>query len=221
MEKGIQQQKRILLVDDDELLLRSLARVLECYPGIEIVGKASSGEESLGLIREKNPKVVIMDVKMPGMGGIEATRQIRAEFPDTVVLGLSAHEDRASIVGIIQAGAAGYVLKPIQGQELVNAIEEVVAGKTYFSKGTFGAVAEGLRNPEHRDPALIASLTERETEVLRLVAMGHSSKEISEKLALTMRTIAFYREEISRKVGIHGAAEFTKIAIKAGLIPAR
>ena len=209
-----QSRVRILLVDDHPIILSGLRNSLSSYPQLKIVGEASDGIEALHKARETNPDVVLMDIGLPGLNGIEATRALRKEIPTAKVLALTMHDNREYILEIIRAGAKGYVLKDTTPSELIQAIVAVYKGDSFFSPRISRIVVDELKaNPQRKKPALISGLTLREEEVLRLIAEGSSNKEIAERLSICVRTVETHREHIMEKLHIHSAVGLAKYAI--------
>lgn len=206
---------RVLLVDDHLLVLDGLQARLAMEPHIEIVGTANNGEQALCAAREKMPDVVIMDVSMPILNGLEATKRFRTELPGTRILMLSMHDDREYILSLIQSGASGYVLKDVSSHELINAIETVHSGNTYFSSGASNALFQQSNTAP--DQAL-DELSNRELMVLKLLAMGLSNKEIGRDLRISARTVETHRQNLKSKLGIQTIAGLTKYAIEKQLI---
>jgi DNA-binding NarL/FixJ family response regulator len=206
---------KILLADDHQIVCDGLRMVLENEAGMQVAGNASTGREAVRLTRELEPDVVIMDVAMPELNGIEATRQIVDAQPATRVIGLSMHADKRFIRGMLEARAAGYLLKECAAAELALAIRTVVGGRIYLSPAITGVVVEdyvGRRSDErHR------LLTPREREVLQLLAEGNSTRAIAQSLFISVKTVETHRRQIMEKVQIHSVAELTKFAIKEGL----
>ena len=206
MEKKI----TVLLVDDHSLVRRGFRRLLEDESDMEVVGEAGDGEESIRLAKQLHPQVVVMDCALPGMNGLEATRQIREESPDTAVLMLSMHTESTWVRQAIEAGAKGYVLKNAMDLELGAAIRKVAAGETVFDPQVEQrSVLKGERN---------SALTQRELEVLQMIVDGKSNKEIATALDLSANTIAVHRANIMNSLGIHKTAELVVYAIRAGLV---
>lgn len=210
---------RVLLADDHEILLGGLRSLLEREPGIEVVAEARDGLEAVALAHESRPDLAVMDVSMPGLNGIEATRRITSKQPRTRVLCLSSHADPVMVEAMLEAGAAGYLLKDNAVDELLRAIRVVAAGETYLSPRIAGGVVQGLlRGGSGTAPASpVAQLTEREREVLQLVAEGHSNKQIAERLQVSAKTVGTHREHVMQKLDIHTVAGLTKFAIRHGL----
>jgi len=206
MEKKI----TVLLVDDHSLVRRGFRRMLEDESDMEVVGEAGNGEESIKLAKQLHPQVVVMDCALPGMNGLEATRQIMEESPDTAVLMLSMHTESTWVRQAIEAGAKGYVLKNAMDLELGAAIRKVAAGETVFDPQVEQrSVLKGERS---------AALTQRELEVLQMIVDGKSNKEIATALDLSANTIAVHRANIMNSLGIHKTAELVVYAIRAGLV---
>ena len=206
MEKKI----TVLLVDDHSLVRRGFRRMLEDEADMQVVGEAGTGEESIKLAKKLHPQVVVMDCALPGMNGLEATRQIMKESPSTAVLMLSMHSEGTWVRQAIDAGAKGYVLKNALDLELGAAIRKVAAGETVF-------------DPQVEQPSVLkgersAALTHRELEVLQMIVDGKSNKEIASALDLSANTIAVHRANIMNSLGIHKTAELVVYAIRAGLV---
>lgn len=209
---------RILLADDHELVRAGFRSLLEKQPDMEVIGEARDGREAVRAARDQKPNVVVMDLAMPGLGGIEATRQIAADLPGVKVLCLSMHRDRRWVLPVLEAGGAGYLIKDSALEELAKAIRAVMAGQTYLSSAVAGAVVEAYRTGRSDAPAAAASLlTAREREVLQLVAEGHSNKDIASQLNLSPKTVGTYRERLMQKLDIHTVAGLVKYAIREGL----
>ncbi len=206
MEKKI----TVLLVDDHSLVRRGFRRMLEDESDMEVVGEAGDGEESIRLAKQLQPQVVVMDCALPGMNGLQATRQIIDDSPDTAVLMLSMHSENTWVRQAIEAGAKGYVLKDALDLELSTAIRKVAAGETVFDPKVEQRTA--LRGERS------ASLTQRELEVLQMIVDGKSNKEIAGVLELSANTVAVHRANIMNTLGIHKTAELVVYAIRAGLV---
>jgi DNA-binding NarL/FixJ family response regulator len=206
MEKKI----TVLLVDDHSLVRRGFRRMLEDEADMEVVGEAGNGEDSIKLAKELHPQVVVMDCALPGMNGLQATRQIIEDSPNTAVLMLSMHTESTWVRQAIEAGAKGYVLKNAMDLELGAAIRKVAAGETVFDPTVEQrSVLKGERN---------AALTQRELEVLQMIVDGKSNKEIAAVLELSANTVAVHRANIMNSLGIHKTAELVVYAIRAGLV---
>lgn len=206
MEKKI----TVLLVDDHSLVRRGFRRMLEDESDMEVVGEAGDGEESIRLAKQLQPQVVVMDCALPGMNGLQATRQIMEDMPNTAVLMLSMHTESTWVRQAIEAGARGYILKNALDLELGAAIRKVASGETVFDpKVEQRSVLKGERS---------AALTQRELEVLQMIVDGKSNKEIASALELSANTVAVHRANIMNTLGIHKTAELVVYAIRAGLV---
>ncbi len=208
---------RVLIVDDHAILREGVRSLLALQKDIEVVGEAVDGAAALRLVPELNPDVVLMDIAMPGMDGIEATRRIKQTSPQTKVLVLTQHDNKEYIFSVLQAGASGYVLKRAGGAEVVTAIRGV------YEEGAFlpPRVAKEVMSHYVRPPAVEQSgphLTEREKQVLILVAEDKSNREIAEQLSLSVKTVMVHRANIMEKLGVHSRTELVKYALRQGLV---
>ncbi len=212
---------RILLADDHKIVCDGLKALLEKQPEMEIVAQAANGREAVKLADEHRPDMVIMDVAMPDLNGLEAMRQILSIHPKTKVVALSMHADRRYVTGMLSAGASGYILKHCAFEELVRAIHTVQSGQVYLSPAIAGIVVQELARPKEagtrRPLPTVQTLTSREREVLQLISEGHSAREIAGRLHLSVKTIETHRRQIMEKLGIHSVADLTKFAIREGL----
>jgi two-component system response regulator NreC len=209
---------RILLADDHKITRQGLRSLLDKEFDMEVVAEAEQGRTAVRLVRELSPQVVIMDVTMPDLNGVEAARQIVSEFPDVKIIALSMHSDSLFVTEMLRSGASGYLLKDCAFEELARAIRTVVAGKTYLSPSISGVVVDDYL---HRLSKAVLSgsevLTDREREVLQLLAEGKSTKQIALKLHISVKTVETHRRQIMDKLDIHTVAELTKYAIRKGL----
>jgi DNA-binding NarL/FixJ family response regulator len=211
---------RIVLVDDHRMFREALHPLLAQTPGFEVVAEAGDGQEAVDLVAGLAPDIVVMDVSMPGLNGIEATRRILAERPQTRVVVLSMHADRRFVAETLRAGAAAYVLKDAGFAELVRALQAVAAGRTYLSEQVRQLVVQEYVAVLQRDDASVFTvLSAREREVLQLVAEGASTKEIADRLSVSVKTVETHRRQIMEKLDLHSVAELTKYAIREGLTP--
>lgn len=209
---------RVLLVDDHELMREGLRSILEKENDIEVVGEAADGRTAVLLARTVKPDIVVMDVVMRDLNGIEATRQILAESPRVKVIALSSHADDRYVQAILEAGASAYVLKANAYDNLRSAIDAVGRGKSYLSPEVTEAVIQASRGgAEHRADPLRAGLSPREKEVLQLLAEGLSSPEIGHRLFVATNTVETHRRNIMRKLDLHSVADLTKYAVREGL----
>jgi len=203
----------VLLVDDHSLVRRGFRRILEDAPDIAVVGEASDGAEAVRLAAQLRPRLIVMDCALPGMSGLDATRNILQKFPDTAILMLSMHSEDTWVHQALDAGARGYILKSAIDMELVTAIRRVAKGEIVLDPQLSRATTlKGERN---------SGLTIRELEVLKLIVAGKSNKEIATDLDLSANTVAVHRANIMDTLGIHKAAELVVYAIRSGLVNIR
>jgi len=210
------------LVDDHEVVRTGLRMLLENQPHIKIIGEANTGLQALEMADSLNPDVVIMDITLPDISGIEATRLLRRSHPDLPVVALTIHEDEQYFFEMLQAGASGYVPKRAAPEDLLNAIQTVHAGEVYIYPTLAKLlVADFLSHAgEGVNKATVNGLTPREQEVLSVLAEGLSNDEIADKLAISRHTVARHRENLMRKLNLHSRSELVKYAIRKGLINA-
>lgn len=209
---------RILLVDDQEILMEGLRALIESQSNMTVVAQAADGRSAVQLAAKLSPDIIVMDVSMPDLNGIEATRQILAVKSDAKIIALSGYCDRRLILEMLNAGAKGYLLKVCAFKELIHAIHTVAANSTYLSQQITDLV---LKDYVHRMPknelSSLSLLTSREREVLQLLAEGRRTKEIASLLKISVKTIETYRQQIMTKLNVHSIAELTKFAIREGL----
>ncbi|MGI0117166.1 response regulator transcription factor [Zooshikella sp. RANM57] len=207
------QHIRILLVDDHVLVQEGIRARLSQQSNLDVVAVASDGESALQKIENTPIDVVLMDISMPGMNGIQVLQRIKSWYPDLVVLILTMHDSREYLLSALRSGASGYVLKDVSATELINAIEVVFHGGTYLSR----TVSQTLLDSEKEATIPNIPLTPREQMVLALLAEGEGSKHIAEKLHISVRTVETHRQKIKRKLGINSTAELTRYAIEHNL----
>ena len=210
----------ILLADDHKIIREGLRALIRQQKNMAVVAEAEDGREAVNLAREHGPDVVIMDVAMPGLNGMEATRQILSDVPDTRIIALSMHSDQRFVAEMLKAGARGYLLKDSAFEEMVMAVKEVMAGKTYLSPTVAGMVVDDyvrrISVPAGTDTS-IPRLPPREREVLQMIAEGKSTKEVAAELTISVKTVETFRRQIMNKLDIHNIAELTKFALREGL----
>ena len=209
---------KILLAEDHAVVREGTRKLLESQPDFEVVGEAGDGEEAVELTKQLHPEVVIMDITMPKLSGIEATKQIKVLCPSTAVLVLTGYDYDEYVFALIEAGAAGYLLKEATGDELIDAIRLVKAGEPAVHPRIMRKILDHLRTPV-QEPAEIAtaeSLTEREMEVLRWAVKGMSNKEIADALCLSVRTVQAHLQNIFNKLGVGSRSEAIVYALKKG-----
>lgn len=209
---------RILIADDHKIVREGLIALLRQHPHMEVVGEAENGRQAVQLAASLQPQVVIIDIGMPELNGIEATRQIVAAAPSIKVIALSMHSDKRFVKGMLKAGAAGYLLKYCASEELVNAIQMVMANRVYLSHDITGIVVEDyVQKLADSDASPFQTLTPREREVLQLLAEGHSTRQIADTLHVSVKTIEVHRKQLMDKLGLNSLADLIKFAIREGL----
>ncbi len=211
---------RLLLADDHAVVRSGLRLLLESQPDMAIIGEAETGEEAVRRTAELRPDVVLMDIEMPGINGIEAARRIKAQSPATAVLALTMYEDDQYFFEMLRAGAAGYVPKRAAPDELASAIRAVSRGDVFIHPSLAGRLVQDYllrRDTEEQEPPS-DELTPREQEVLTLIAEGLSNGEIAEQLVISIKTVDRHRENIMRKLNLHNRVDLVKYALRKGLI---
>ena len=211
---------RVLIVDDHTLVRDGIRSLLALTADIEIVGEAANGREALEKVKQLMPDVVLMDLAMPVMGGLEATRRIRRQFTATKVLALTQYDDSEYVIPVIAAGARGFVTKMSSFSELASAIQAVYRGDSFLSPSAAAALIEECQQKtnveEGKDP--YQQLTDREKEVLKLVVEGHSAREIADMLVVSPKTVEWYKTSLMNKLNIHNRTDLIKFAIRKALI---
>jgi len=209
---------KILLVDDHQILRDGIRSLVKGYDDMEVIGEAADGREALDMVEKLSPDIVIMDISMPDLNGIDATRMIINEAPDVKVIALSMHHDKQFVSEIFKAGASGYLIKDSAFDELEHAIRIVISGQTYINPQIASLVVESLVNQSVTpNPKSFSLLTEREREVLQLIADGKSTKQIAIDLNVSSKTIESHRRQVMGKLNVRSVADLTKFAIREGL----
>ena len=210
---------RILLADDHQIVREGLRALVNAQPGMTVVGESSNGRLAAEMTSTLIPDVVVMDIGMPDLNGIEAARRILSQNPQIKIIGLSMHSDRRFLSEMLKAGASAYLLKDSAFEELVTAIRAVVAGQVYLSPRIADTVVDGYLNGAGtgKQSSVFAVLTSREREVLQLVAEGLATKQIAAALHVSVKTVETHRRQIMDKLDLHSVAELTKYAIREGL----
>ncbi|HVB23879.1 MAG TPA: response regulator transcription factor [Ktedonobacteraceae bacterium] len=208
----------ILLVDDHALVREGTRRLLEMESDVVVVAEASSGEEAIELTRKLRPDIAVMDIAMPGMGGIEATRAIKKDCPETAVLILSAYDDEPYLLALLDVGAAGFLLKNVNSQELIQAIRAVARGESVLQPSLAEKMMRRLSTQPDAAPHTVQLLSDREFDVLRLAARGLLNKEIAARLGLSIRTVHSHLASIFMKMHVGSRTEAVLLALRQGMI---
>ena len=207
---------KVMLVDDHAVVRMGFRLLLDDSQDIEVIGEAESGEEAVRRFQELNPDVLLMDISMPGIGGLEATRKITRGAPGMKVIAVTVHDDDPFPARLLEAGAAGYITKGCGIDEIIAAIKSVYSGNQYITPGVAQKLALSLVN--NRGKSLFEELTQREVQVMLMVVKGQSNREISEKLCLSPKTTSTYRGRLFDKLGVDNDVELTRFAIRHGMI---
>ncbi len=209
---------RVLVADDHTVFRQGLCALLGRRKDVEIVGQAENGQQAVETVAALKPDVVLMDIAMPIMNGLQATQTIKREFPDTRVLVLTQYESKEYVISLLQAGAAGYVLKLAPVEELLEAIRTVYSQGAFLPPELLQTVMHRMVEPLAPAPTPRATLTERETEILRLIAEGLTGNEIAERLCISRKTVVTHRANIMEKLGVHNTAELIRHAIREQIV---
>jgi len=228
IEDSIQQQDsndqeqshiiRVLLADDHALVREGTRRLLETENDVEVVAETASGEEAVDAAKKLHPDIALMDIAMPGMGGIEATRAIKASCPETAVLVLSAYDDEPYLMALLEMGAAGFLLKNVHGQELINAIRAVSRGESVLQPSLTEKIMQRISSRTEAVQRSTGLLSEREFDVLHLAARGLPNKEIARRLGLSIRTVHSHLANIFMKMQVGSRTEAVLLALRQGMI---
>jgi len=211
---------RVVLADDHSVVRAGLKAVLSTARDIDVIGEAKDGQEAVGLVERFKPDVVVMDLSMGNMDGTKATKEIVAKGYDTRVLVLTMHPEEDYLVPLLEAGAAGYLVKSAADRELVDAVRAVAKGDVYVRPAAARVLAKGLtrKDPHQVDRERFERLTERERDVLRLTAQGYSAPEIGERLFISPKTVDTYKQRINEKLGLSHRADYVQLALRLGLL---
>jgi two-component system invasion response regulator UvrY len=207
---------RVLLVDDHELVRAGIKRLLDDAQGMEVIGEAASGESAIDLVRADTPDVILMDVNMPGIGGLEATRRLMQIDPELKVIVVTVHAGEPFPTRLLEAGASGYLTKDCGQHEIINAINSVFAGQRYIGSNIAQKIALSMMPGANKSP--FDSLSQREMQVMLMVTQGQNAQEISDKLCLSPKTVSTYRHRLFEKLGVENDVELTRLAIRHGMI---
>lgn len=208
----------ILIADDHQLFREGMVNLLSDASNIDIIAQAENGKEAVELAIIHNPDIIIMDIRMPELSGVQATERIKDQLPDMKIIALSMHSEKHYVKGMLEAGASGYLFKNCTYTQLINAIETVQAGKKYLGDEITDVLIDDYLDNKNENGEAPAELTERELEVLKLYADGKTTREISEELFVSVKTVGTHRQHIQEKLGIKTTVEMIKYAIRAGLI---
>jgi len=210
---------RILVADDHEIVRQGVRAVLQAEPEFAVVGEATSGLDVLGLVERLRPQVLVLDLMMPGLNGLEVTRQIHRQFPALRILILSMHATESYVLEALRSGAAGYLLKTGSSAEVLEAVRAVVAGKRYLSPPLSERAIEAYAERAQGASDAYETLTTRERAVLQLVAEGHSNNAAAERLGISPRTIETHRANLMRKLGLQGQVDLVRYTLRRGILP--
>ena len=216
----MKEKVRIVLAEDHTILREGLRALLTADPDFEIIGEAADGREAVRFVEKQIPDLILMDLSMPRMTGMDAIREIKKRYPQTKIIALTVHKTEEYLRTTLQAGADGYVLKDATHDELMMAIQSVLKGKTYLSPGVSGRVIEGYLEGKESQMSLstLGLLSQREREVLKLIAEGYKNKEIATDLCISLKTVEKHRANLMKKLDLHNAAALTAYAIEQGLV---
>ena len=210
----------ILIADDHAMMREGINAMLSMHDDIIVVGQASDGKEAIDMALKHKPDIVLMDISMPGLGGLEATIELKKSLPSARVLVLTQYDDKEYVARLLKAGAAGYILKKAAGEELVSAIRAVASGESYLHPSVASGIIDGFlgKGGDDASESLLDSLTDREKQVLKLIAEGYSHKEVAATLEISVKTVISHQSNICQKLDIHSRAGLVKFAIQRGLI---
>lgn len=207
---------RVILADDHAVLREGLALLINSQPGLKVVGQAGDGQQVVEMARALKPDVVVLDLSMPVLSGLDATRRLKADHPRVRVIALTMHEDESYLIGLLRAGADGYVLKRSASELLIETIRAVAAGKCRFDASlSEKALVKEFRH-ETEPTGATRDLSDREEQVLRLLAWGYANKDVADKLNLSVKTVETYRQRIADKLGLRGRVEIVQYAMQRG-----
>jgi DNA-binding NarL/FixJ family response regulator len=214
----VKEESRIVIAEDHTILREGLRSLLSSEPELRVVGEAKDGREAIRRVEQLEPDLILMDLSMPRMNGVEAIREIKNRIPETKVLALTVHKAEEFVLEVLQAGADGYVLKDASSEELVMAIRSVLEGQRYLSPAVSQMVIEGYLAGRKTGESSWDTLTKREREILKLIAEGHKNKEIADYLCISVKTVEKHRANLMKKLDLHSAAALTAYAMERGLV---
>jgi DNA-binding NarL/FixJ family response regulator len=207
----------LLLVDDHTILIEGLRAYLSYYDDVEVVGEAHDGAEALASVDKLRPEIVLMDIAMPGINGITATRLIHEQYPQTRVLVLTQHDEKLYVMALLKAGASGYILKRASGTDLINALRTVARGETFLYPSVATTLVEEVHRLGEGAPTMLESLTPRETEILKCIALGQTNSQIATLLSISVKTVDWHRSNLMSKLDAHSAADLVRYVLEHGL----
>ena len=214
----MKEQSTIVIAEDHTILREGLRSLLSSEPELRVVGEAKDGREAIRRVEQLEPDLILMDLSMPRMNGVEAIREIKNRIPETGVLALTVHKAEEFVLEVLQAGADGYVLKDASSEELLMAIRSVLGGQRYLSPAVSQLVIEGYLAGRKTYESPWDTLTKREREILKLIAEGHKNKEIADYLCISVKTVEKHRANLMKKLDLHSAAALTAYAMERGLV---
>lgn len=214
----MKEESRIVIAEDHTILREGLRALLSTDPELRVVGEAKDGREAIRCVEQLEPDLILMDLSMPKMNGVEAIREIKNRIPETRVLALTVHKAEEFVLEVLQAGADGYILKDASAEELVMAIRSVLGGQRYLSPAVSQMVIEGYLAGRKTCESPWDTLTKREREILKLIAEGHKNKEIADYLCISVKTVEKHRANLMKKLDLHSAAALTAYAMERGLV---
>jgi DNA-binding NarL/FixJ family response regulator len=209
---------RVISVDDHKIFRDGIASLLATDPNIEVVGEAENEEQLLGLLKQQEAEVILMDIHLKNSNGIKITQRIKEKRPDIKVLAFSMHNQVDYVVNMLEAGASGYILKDAGKEEMIRAINVIASGNTYYSNEISALIVQALNKKNDREPRQSSNLTKREIEILKLIANEYSNPEIAKKLHISVRTVDTHRRNLLEKLNVKNTAGLVKYAIKQNLI---
>lgn len=209
---------KVLITDDHQLFREGLVNLLFSAPDIEVIAQAEDGKDAIEKAKHFKPDVILIDIAMPNMTGIEATKELKKQMPEIKVIGVSMHSDKQYVKGILEAGADGYLLKNCTYRQLTEAIKSVYTGKKFLSEDITELVINGFLDPSKADEDNYSQLSEREKEIFLLFADGKSTREIGDKLFISVKTVGTHKQHILEKLELKNNSDMVKYAIKKGLI---
>jgi len=208
----------VLVVDDHDLVRMGLARMLADVKGLLVVGEARTGEEALHSMRSLQPNVVLMDVQMPGIGGVEATRKMAERYPQSKILVVSAHEEEPFLSRILEAGASGYITKGTDLSEMIEAIHKISSGQRYFSADIAAKLAQNWLNRKNQEDSPFESLSRREMQMAEMIVNGQTNQDIADTMGVAPTTLSTYRTRIFSKLEIENDVQLTHLAMRFGIL---